>query len=154
MGGALVDHLADDGIAPLRDVPPVERDHADEALMLVPNAQLRRENTSAFAVCARPGFQPGAADAFALSSALSLTAIRTFSKRIGMSGRRASRISLTCSSTLLNGSTCTFASSIAFSIRWGGWGAPVCGLIAFAAMYCTICLRFASNICRRCSVVS
>src|SRR3989441_11323939 len=65
MGGALVDHLADDGVPPLRDVPPVERDHADEALMLVPNAQLRRENTSAFAVCARPGFQPGAADGFA-----------------------------------------------------------------------------------------
>src|SRR5437667_10470724 len=65
MGGALVDHLADDGVAPLRDVPPVERDHADEALVLVPNAQLSRENTSAFAVCARPGFQPGAADGFA-----------------------------------------------------------------------------------------
>src|SRR5256885_17258102 len=53
------------GVAPLRDVPPVERDHADEALMLVPNAQLRRENLSAFAVCARPGFQPRAADGFA-----------------------------------------------------------------------------------------
>src|SRR2546427_3233471 len=65
MGWALVDHLADDGVAPLRDVPPVERDHADETLVLVPNAQLCRENTSAFAVCARPGFQPRAADGFA-----------------------------------------------------------------------------------------
>src|SRR2546425_12323848 len=65
MGWALVDHLADDGVAPLRDVPPVERDHAHETLVLVPNAQLCRENTSAFAVCARPGFQPRAADGFA-----------------------------------------------------------------------------------------
>src|SRR5437667_345637 len=63
-----------------------------------------------------------------------------------MRGRRASRISFTCSSTLLNGSTWTFASSIAFSIRCGGWGVPVCGLIAFAAMYCTICLRESSEL--------
>src|SRR3989442_4305662 len=65
VGCTEVGDLADHRVAALGDVPPVERDHADEAVMLVPNAQLRRENTSAFAVCARPGFQPGAADGFA-----------------------------------------------------------------------------------------
>src|SRR5437899_7934073 len=67
MGWALVDHFADDGIAPLRDVSPVERDHADDALVLVPNAQLCRQNLSAFDVCAPPGFQPRAADSLVLN---------------------------------------------------------------------------------------
>src|SRR5437879_2765491 len=80
--------------------------------------------------------------------------MRAFSKRMGIKGRRASRTSFTCSSTGLNGSTWTFASSIAISIRCGGCGVFVCGLIAFCAIYWTICFRFCSCISRRCSVVS
>src|SRR5438477_10686631 len=58
-------NLTDDLIPSLRDVPAVEGGHAHEAVMLVPNAQLRRENLPALAVGSRSRLQPGAADGFA-----------------------------------------------------------------------------------------
>src|SRR5206468_7905775 len=65
MRWALVDHFANHGVAPLRDVPPVERDHADDALVLVPNAQLCRETCPPSLYVPGPGVSPGAADGFA-----------------------------------------------------------------------------------------
>src|SRR3990172_6040203 len=65
MGWPEVRDLADHRVAPQGDVAPVQRDHADEPVSLVPNAQLSREKLPAFAVRARSRFQPGAADRFA-----------------------------------------------------------------------------------------
>src|SRR5205823_14214993 len=65
MGGPEVDHLTDHRVAPLREVPAVQRDDRDEAVSLRPNAQLRRENLAALAIRARSRFQPGAADRLA-----------------------------------------------------------------------------------------
>src|SRR3989442_14508462 len=65
MGRALVDPLADYRIAALREVASAQRDHADEAIVLVPDAQVRREKLSAFAVRSGARFQPGATDGFA-----------------------------------------------------------------------------------------
>src|SRR5438034_1290024 len=65
VGWPEVDDLADDRVPSLRDVPAIEGDHAHEAVMLVPNAQLRRENLPALDVRSRSGLQPGAADGFA-----------------------------------------------------------------------------------------
>src|SRR4030042_335585 len=73
---------------------------------------------------------------------------------MGMSGLRASMIAGTCASTDLNGSMCSLASSMAVSILEGGCGPPVCGFIAFLAMYSTILLRLFSCMILRCSVVS
>src|SRR5437773_305823 len=65
VGGTEVGDLADHRIAPLGNVPPVQRDHADEPVLLVPNPQLRREKLSAFAVRSMSRLQSGAADGFA-----------------------------------------------------------------------------------------
>src|SRR6266850_5311928 len=77
-----------------------------------------------------------------------------FSTRMGMSGLIASMTSLTCDSTDLNGSMWIRASAIAFSIRWGGWGPLVWGLIALRTISATTFLRIASVSSRRWSVVS
>ena len=61
--------------------------------------------------------------------------------------------SFTCSSTCLNGSTLTLASSIAISMRFGGCGSFVCGFIAFREMKVIIWLRFISTMCFLCSAV-
>src|SRR5256886_15954754 len=65
MGCPEVGDLADHRVPALGDVPPFERDHADEAVMLVPNTPLCREKLSAFAIGSRSRLQPGAADGFA-----------------------------------------------------------------------------------------
>src|SRR2546422_478902 len=65
VGRTEVDDLADHGIAAPRQVPSVKGNHADQAIVLVPNAQLCREKSSAFAVRSGARFQPGATDGFA-----------------------------------------------------------------------------------------
>src|SRR5437879_7494091 len=65
VGRTDVDDLADHRIAALREVAAAQRNHADEAIVLVPDAQLRREKLSAFAVRSGARFQPGATDGFA-----------------------------------------------------------------------------------------
>src|SRR5439155_27147897 len=64
-GGTEVGDLADHRVAPLGNVAPVQGDHADQPVLLVPNAQLRREKLAAFAVRSRSRLQSGAADGFA-----------------------------------------------------------------------------------------